>query len=319
MSIYLSHSNCISYQNTIGEELQLTLLKEMEQPALIEPAYKDLLKPTLLRRMSKVLKMGNYCARAVLANDGEGVLNPDAIVVGTGLGCIKDTIGFLDEVLKNDEQTLAPTAFIQSTHNSIAGQIALMLQNYNYNMTIVQKSLSFEMALLDAELQLTAAGSKAVLVGAADELTESLVALLEKLSLATNTPLPMLGEGAAFFVATAQPAEQSIARVENISAFSNAVNAEDFLAKNEISPENYDLVLNGGVELSGSTIPQIYYKEYCGEYFTAPAFATHLALEIFRGKLQLPGLSLPSAPNRILILNTFDGHYGSIALEKFEI
>lgn len=312
MPTYLSPSSCISYQNTVSGKLELQPIAEMEQPTLVEPNYKELLKPALLRRMSKVLKMGNYSAKAVLTDKEGNVKEPDAIVVGTGLGCIRDTIGFIDEVLKNDEQTLAPTAFIQSTHNSIAGQIALMLQNYRYNMTIVQKSISFEMALLDAELQLETGAAESVLVGAADELTENLEVLLKELSSEMGVEMPVLGEGAAFFLTTSEKQPDSAAVVQNIVTLSNATSWDEFFKKSKIELSDYDLILSGDQQLTNPTIPQINYKDYCGEYFTAPAFATHLALEIFRGNVDVPNTS---AAKRILILNTFGGNYGAIALE----
>ncbi len=316
MSIYLSTSSCISYQNTVSGNLELKPISEMEQPALVEPNYKELLKPALLRRMSKVLKMGNYCARAALTDNNGNTANPDAIIVGTGLGCIRDTIGFIDEVVKNDEQTLAPTAFIQSTHNSIAGQIALMLQNYRYNMTVVQKSISFEMALMDAELQLLTGSAESVLVGAADELTENLQALLTELSAEVGVPMPVLGEGAAFFTATAQPQDTTIASVENIATLSGISDSQEFLTKSNIDISGFDLILNGGHQLPNSNIPLINYKQYCGEYFTAPSFATHLALEIFRGNINA---AHPEKTSRILILNKFGEQFGAIALQRFEV
>src|SRR5690606_23583999 len=132
-----------SYQNTIADEvLKLVSISKMEEVNVMEPQYKELIKPALLRRMSSVLKMGTYSAMNCLSG---GEITPEAIIVGTGLGCVRDTISFLEQSIHNDEQTLAPTAFIQSTHNSIGGQIALLLQNYRYNMTMVQNSVSFEM------------------------------------------------------------------------------------------------------------------------------------------------------------------------------
>ena len=49
---------------------------------------------------------------------------------------------------------LTPTSFIQSTHNTVGGQIALGLECKGYNFTYVHASISFESALLDAQLQL---------------------------------------------------------------------------------------------------------------------------------------------------------------------
>lgn len=314
MSMYLGNSACISFQNTItGEKFGLVPLQDSEAE-LVQPAYKELLKPALLRRMSKVLKMGNYCAKAVLKTGEDSFENPDAVVVGTGLGCIRDTIGFLDEVLRNDEQTLAPTAFIQSTHNSIAGQIALMLQNYQYNMTLVQKSLSFEMALLDAELQLSVGNQNQVLVGAADELTPELINLLNALADEMKAELPQLGEGAAFFSATSTKSDASIAKVVQIATSTRVQSTKEFLSKNNLNPNSFDLILRGNHQLANPTIPEINFKQYFGEFFTVPALATHLALEIFKGNVDHP--SIPHSVNRILILNTFGGHYGAIVLES---
>lgn len=316
MSMYLSKSSCISYQSTLEGDLKLTSIGSAEKPSLVEPAYKELLKPALLRRMSKVLKMGNYAAKALLTEAEGEIFQPDAIIVGTGLGCIKDTIVFLDEVLRNNEETLAPTAFIQSTHNSIAGQIALMLQNYRYNMTIVQQSLSFEMALLDTELQLNTGAAQSVLVGCADELTPNLENLLVELAASIGQDLPILGEGAAFFIATSTPQTDTVAEVKSIVTLSKDFAQGELLEREKLDPNSYDLILNGGFELGEIQTPQLHFKDYCGEFFTASGFAAHLALEAFNGNLEIADAH---KVNRILILNTFGAQHGAIALERFEV
>ena len=52
---------------------------------------------------------------------------PDAIITGTGLGCLEDTEKFLTAMVTNKEEFLTPTSFIQSTHNTVSAQIALLL------------------------------------------------------------------------------------------------------------------------------------------------------------------------------------------------
>lgn len=44
-----------------------------------------------------------------------GIENPDAIIVGTGMGCSQDSEKFLKNVIDNNEEFLTPTFFIQST------------------------------------------------------------------------------------------------------------------------------------------------------------------------------------------------------------
>ncbi len=45
---------------------------------------------------------------------------PGAIITGTALGCLEDTVTFLTRMIELNEELLPPTAFIQSTHNTVA-------------------------------------------------------------------------------------------------------------------------------------------------------------------------------------------------------
>lgn len=310
--MYIGKSACISYQNTITDEaLELATISKKEEVKLVEPTYKKLIKPGLLRRMSGVLKMGTYSAMNCLAGEEQ---QPEAIIVGTGLGCVRDTISFLDQTITNDEQTLAPTAFIQSTHNSIGGQIALLLQNYRYNMTMVQNSVSFEMALLDAQLQLEVENLNHILVGGVDELTPELSDLLRQLADKVGASLPQLGQGSAFFNITKAPNAETSAKVNLIETRQNFDG--DFIDSIGLELTNYDLILNGGFE--ESTFPKeatiLNFKDYCGEYFTAPAFATYLSLQAMEGRVA----NIENVKN-VLVLNKFGNNYGAIGLERFDV
>src|SRR5207253_3406481 len=81
-----------------------------------EPDYTGLIPPMQLRRMSKAVRMGIGAAKACL--DSAGIQRPDAIAVGTTLGCLKDTEVFLNKLVTQEERMLTPTSFIQSTHNT---------------------------------------------------------------------------------------------------------------------------------------------------------------------------------------------------------
>ena len=134
-----------------------------------DPNYKDFVPADMLRRMSRIIKFGVAAGKKCLADAGGGI--PDAIITGTGLGCIEDTEKFLTNMIRSKEEFLTPTSFIQSTHNTVSAQIALLLKCHNYNFTYVHRGFSFESALLDSMLRLESGESNNVLLGAMDEMT----------------------------------------------------------------------------------------------------------------------------------------------------
>lgn len=123
------------------------------------PAFAELIPAAQLRRMSQIMKLGVFAALKAHQLAGKPVL--DAIITATSKGCVTDTAKFL---VSYNENAVSPTAFIQSTHNAIAGQIALILQSKAYNFTYTQAQKSFEAAFLDAQM-LIAEGAANVLCG----------------------------------------------------------------------------------------------------------------------------------------------------------
>ena len=113
-----------------------------------EPDYKEMItNANLRRRMSRMIKMGVACGLECLKDiPSEKV---DAIITATGLGCLADTEKFMNALMDNREQMLNPTAFIQSTFNTVGAQLALLLKIHAYNVTYVHRGLSFESALID--------------------------------------------------------------------------------------------------------------------------------------------------------------------------
>ncbi len=92
-------------------------------------------------------------------------------------------------MVEQKEQLLTPTAFIQSTHNTIGAQIALLLGCNGYNNAFVHRGFSFESALLDACLLIKENEAHNVLVGAIDEITDNSFAILERFGLYKRKPL----------------------------------------------------------------------------------------------------------------------------------
>ncbi|WP_185265433.1 beta-ketoacyl synthase N-terminal-like domain-containing protein, partial [Chryseobacterium indologenes] len=216
--------------------------------------YKEFIPPAMIRRMSKTVKMSSVASHYALKE--AGIELPSAIIVGTGMGCSQDSEKFLKNVIDNQEEFLTPTFFIQSTHNTVAGQIALGLQCHAYNFTYVNTSSSLEFSFLDAKLQINDGEAENVLVGSTDEQTDrtmELYCLNHTIKKEADLPADYLhpttngviwGEGASFFVVGKEKTEISYAKLTDIK-ISNSLDLDetshfikDFLAKNSLSVQD---------------------------------------------------------------------------------
>ncbi|HEY4325596.1 MAG TPA: beta-ketoacyl synthase chain length factor [Mucilaginibacter sp.] len=350
MKIYIRSSACISPQNTFGNEDLLTGIVEYNGTRLtaIEPDYKEFVDPKSLRRMSHIIKMGVASAMKCLKNCDTEM--PGAIITGTAFGCLEDTVTFLNRVIEQNEELLPPTAFIQSTHNTVAAQVALMLKCHQYNNTFVHKGISFESALLDAIMLLKENEANNILVGGVDELTDTSFIILSRLGLykrwpvsnrnlfATKSKGSMGGEGAAFFLLTDKPSENNLAELSAIKTIYNPKGYGDiekkivsFLEENSLKMDDIDLVITGKSgdigqdeiyeQLSQSIFNGVAlanYKHLCGEYPTSSAFALWLASNIIKNET-LPEAVIErskkgTTPKRILIYIHYQKIYHSLML-----
>ena len=150
--IFVNSASCVSVQDTLNENFITRLKPNFTENYLLatEPNYKEFIPAGLIRRMSKVVKMSSVVAQNALAEAKIEI--PDSIIVGTGMGCTEDSEKFLKNVIQNNEEFLTPTYFIQSTHNTVAGQIALAIKCHAYNFTYVNTASSLEFSLLDAKI-----------------------------------------------------------------------------------------------------------------------------------------------------------------------
>ncbi|PCJ00891.1 MAG: 3-oxoacyl-ACP synthase [Flavobacteriales bacterium] len=308
----ISHQNSFKNENWINE---LTLLNDESE--LITPNYKEFITPTALRRMSKIIKMSLACGKDCI--EQSGIENPDAIIVGTGLGCLADTEKFLDNSL-TIKGLIPPTSFIQSTHNTIAGQISLALKNHNYNVTHTQNSLSFEHALIDSILCLNEEDSN-ILVGSADEAIPLLGEIIDNLGFEKISK--HMTSGASFFMLSNNKTNTSKAKL--IDSYTVGLNNSDpkkvineFLEQNNTSLNNIDLVLSNSFgSINISEIEELFnstkvtpVEQYTGYHLTNAAFSMHLATET---------LNQDSTIKRILIYNTLNNsNIGFTLLQSLE-
>ena len=348
MKIYIGSAAAISPQKTFGEVPFLTHPVNYNGNFIkaIEPSYQDILDPRLIRRMSRIIKMGVATAMACLRESD--ITNPGAIVTGTAYGCIEDTRIFLSSLIQQDEQMLSPTAFIQSTHNTVAAQIALMLKCNEYNNTFVHRGFSFESALLDSMMLLEEGEAKNVLVGGLDEITDVSFAILNRFGLYKNKPVSNLalfqsnsagtigGEGAAFFLLSSEPFDSDYAQLEGLTTFYKpasetdiAKNIVEFISARSLTMADIDLVITGrnGDKNNDkvydclqkdvfSNTTAVNYKHLCGEYPTAVSFAMWFAAKILHTGQLPPGIgySIDMQIKRILIYNNYFGIHHSLIL-----
>ncbi len=270
----------------------------------IVPALRRYVDPVRGRRMEKVARIG--LGAALNALDRAGGALPEAIIVGTGLGCMESTERFFVPLLHNNEDVPNPTAFIQSTHNNVAGQIALATNCTGYNFTYLHRGISFTSALLDGWMQVGLEGRGTVLVGGAESITPDYYTVQRRSGIWKQHDVPNLevlkatdggalcGEGAAFFVLGDGPGPGPAVRVVDVDisfrggpgSLRDRVHA--FLDRHGLSADAIDLLMIGRngdgpqdtayapVETDLPLATHAAFKHLCGEFHTANAFGLWL-------------------------------------------
>jgi 3-oxoacyl-[acyl-carrier-protein] synthase II len=320
--VYIRSTSNISPQATFGQPLPDALaaapvVHTGNRLRAMEPDYNRFIDAKMMRRMSRVIRMGVAAAMECLQRAGAAAANgsparagaPDAIITGTAYGCLEDTGIFLQRMIENNEEMLTPTAFIQSTHNTVGAQIALMLKNHGYNNTFVHRGWSFESALLDAFMYLGENEGHNVLVGGLDEVTEASHTLLSRFGLykagagsnldlfTSATKGTIAGEGAAFFLLTNREAKENLARLDGLTTFYKPQSVTEaaehilaFLHSHELDIRDINLVItgrNGNIgedrwydairEAVFPACPVEPYKHLSGEYPTSVGYALWMA------------------------------------------
>ncbi len=341
MGIYINGIGSISAQKFDPSAEQL----EFENPtsnrwACKEPDYKDLVPPMQLRRMSKVVRMGVASAKAALKD--AGMDKPNVITLGTSYGCLADTENFLGKLITQEETMLTPTSFIQSTHNTVSGQIALMIACHGHNFTFVHRGHSFETSLQESLMWLSEKQDFTILTGGIDELTNHSFDIMSRFgtykpeheSFDGHTEGTIAGEGSSMFVLSNHQQENTYAEIKDICLCMQddiSIQLIDFLSKNNLKPNDVDVCLigvNGDsrydeaifknvASLSNATL--VGFKKWCGEYPTSGAFALALASQLLKFQYVPQQLILNkqeevNIPKYMLIYNHYKNQFHSFTL-----
>ncbi|MDR1103548.1 MAG: beta-ketoacyl synthase chain length factor [Tannerella sp.] len=258
MSVYIQSASQISAQLPLsGAWFEAPVYYDANRVATLDPDFTACLSPVQSRRMCRLLKRVIVTARTTLKS--AGVEMPDAIINGTGLGCVENTEKFLHAILKDGEQCLQPTYFMQSTHNIISSLIAIDLKCHGYNNTYVHRGVSFEHALLDALLQFRQQRIRTALVGGYDEMTDCYYLFLGRLGQWNFTHAPAVspkqkcfaGEAAVSMLLSDTCNERSLCEINGVELLFRPSAADlrraldTLLAQAGCSPADVDAVMTG--------------------------------------------------------------------------
>ena len=344
---YIQSAAHISIQQPLKDEwFSNPILPAQPYNESLEPDYSKYFSPMAARRMGRLLKRSLATAVEALGNQPV----PDAIITGTGLGCIANTEKFLSAMIDNQEDFLQPTYFMQSTHNTIGSQIAQHLKCHGYNCTYSHRGTSFDSSLLDACLQMQAGAICSALVGGHDEMTTEYFKMLGKIGYwktrdispdalrNSDTPGSLSGSCSLNMLLADKSNEDTLCKIAGMDMlYEPSINdlctaAKRLLEKAGIAAGDLSAVVLG---LSGDRdndriyqdfkkalcpdTPAVWYKHLFGESFCASAFgvlvgATCLHERTIPAHLKYQPETETAEPKIILVHNHFHNKDHSLVL-----
>ncbi len=287
--------------------------------------YKQWLSVGESRRMGKLLKRALVTSLAAMRQSG--VEHPDAIITGTGLGCIENTEILLTHLCEEGEENCKPTPFMQSTHNTISSLVSIHTHTHGYNATYAHKEASFDCALEDAWRQMKLGRIHTALVGGQDEMTPKYFGLLCKTGY-LGQPSQIAGEAAVSVMLSAKPRNELdnvLCRMtyfkrlyrptpEELQQTAAAIGCFDAVVTSvsQLSTFNSQLsTLQEAATLFPDT-PLLQYKNIFGESYTAYGLGIYATAHVLHCQqlppaMLIPGFVTPAALHRILVLNQIGG------------
>jgi 3-oxoacyl-(acyl-carrier-protein) synthase len=349
MSIYIDSISHISNQEPFSDKwFTDPIIYNERYVRSVEPDFSAYISPVISRRMGKILKRA--LATAIHAIQQTKMDKPDAIITGTGLGCIEHTEKFLVAMLENNEELLPPTYFMQSTHNTISSQIALHLKCNGYNNTYSHRGTSFDSAMMDACLQFELGEIQTAMVNGHDELTPAYFSLLDKTGYWKkgniseqilrngNTDGAFASECSVTFILGNNPKPDSICQIQGVELLYQpskeqlSKTIDDVLQLHHLTINDIDAIVTG---ISGDREndavykdihaflfpqkPMIWYKHIFGESYTSSGLGLYVAATMLQ-KASIPKHLIFSAgkeittPKNILFHNHFQNKDHSLIL-----
>ena len=309
--IYILAATQISLQQPLSEAWMTDPVPtESDYTRCQDPNFREWLNPMESRRMGKIMKRALVTAMKVMKDTG--ISQPDAIITGTGLGCIENTQLFLEQLCEEGEEMLKPTHFMQSTHNTISSLIAIHGKCHGYNTTYSHQGVSFESALLDAFVQMRLGDIETALVTGNDELTPSFFSVLQRTGYIGQEGQVTASEGSVAMMLTTE-AEGSLCEVEKVSMSYGKLIAENLsdtvdavMLGTDGTEKNDVLYRQIADRLSG--VPQLHYKHLFGEGYSASALGLYAAAHLLKkgeapAMMRCDGHAEPLKLGRLLFVN----------------
>ena len=291
-----------------------------------DPSFRDWLSLMESRRLGRLLKRaqvtateamkgGNVTIPKSVGGDSPSPMIPDAIITGTGLGCIENTELLLNQMCREGDDTLKPTNFMQSTHNTISSLIAINSHCHGYNSTYSHKAVSFDSALLDAFMQLRLGDISTALVTGNDEMTPSYFTILQRAGY-LGQPGQVPATEAAVAMMLCCKADGALCQLDDIQM---TTSIEDW--QSSFMPDAL-LIGNNGSEANDRVyrellrhlpaVPVLHYKHLFGEGYCASALGLYAAAHIVsRGAapsfMRCDANSEPMPVSRLLVVNHSEG------------
>ena len=266
----------------------------------VNPSFRDWLAPNEARRM------GNFVKRALVTSlkvmKDTGIPHPDAIITGTCLGCLDYTEKLLDTLRENGEQAFSPTWFMQSTHNTVGSTLGIYTKTHGYNTTYSHSAVSFDLAVLDAWMQMQLGTISTALVGGHEEMVGHIWNLLNKRGYLGVQGMVPCGEVAMTMMLTdtvggdLQSPTTHLCELAGVchcyepSVEEFRILTEKLLHQADLTIDNLSAVMTG---INGNPsndqpyhqitdalfpdIPQLHYKHLFGESFAASALGLYAA------------------------------------------
>ena len=326
--IYMLSAKQVSIQQPLCEDW-MTQPIVYQEPFVrsIDPSFKDYVSPIEARRMGKILKRA--LATSKEAVKASGLDTVDAIITGTGYGCIENTEFFLDKLSKEGEQMLSPTYFMQSTHNTISSLVAIQTKNHGYNATYAHKGISFDSALQDAWMQFRLGKINSALIGGHDEMTETFYNILKKGGVMGQDD-EMCGEAAVSVVLGDKKADNALCKLMNfkmlhqptkevLKEVAAGFQADFIITGISGNHKNDKAYLKECEDLFGDS-KILKYKHLFGESFTASGIGVYVAAQCLKAGYVPRHLFVndkdftDKKPGKILIFNRSNGTNYSLTL-----
>ena len=328
MGIYIQSAAQISAQKPLcWDFLSEPIIYQEKLVHSLMPDIKTYIPANEARRMDKILKRAIVSAK--VAMETANISQLDAIIAGTGLGCMDNTLHFLQDMTRYNEEMLSPTFFMKSTHNTIASQLACFLHCHGYNTTYSHGENSFEAALLDTVMQFQLQKIHTALVGAYDEMPNIYFEWLEQLRLhKKENNIGFSSETSVSFILSDIQTQESWCELKDIMLIHNHIcstrNIETFLNKNKLSINQVDTFVLGMNKTEHHLYKPIYqhlenqniliYKHLFGHSYTSSAFGILIAALCLQKQQLFAPLIYVQSPTygkieNILVLNQTNTAY----------